>query len=69
LSSVGAAWLDGSNNGFSSMADIYVGNVSWKDGWSTTNFCSNWSSDGTIHGSQPSTWKKGGISSWGTAAA
>jgi len=60
----------GGEGGFSSMSTIIVGNITWKEGFSTSYFCDGWPTSKTIYGSSneiASSWKKGGISDW-TAA-
>jgi len=69
LSSVGTYWMDGGTNGFASMTSITVGNIEWKEGFSTTYFCGGWTSGGTIYGAEgvASSWQNGGIISWSTS--
>jgi len=67
LSSVGEGWMFGEDYGFSNMTDIYVGDVNWKTGFSANYFCESWLDEGTIHGTQASSWQKGGISGWSTS--
>jgi len=71
LSSVGDNWMYGSeqgiDNGMANVTTIYVGNVNFKEEFSTTGFCSNFPVGKMIDADSydiSKTWQVGGLSSW-----
>jgi len=59
-------WVEAEMGGFAKLDSIYVGGVTWKDGFDN-KFCNGVTNSGTIYGVDSptaSSWKKGGIIDW-----